>query len=69
MGHHCDFVDRIEIEYDYETERRYLERIVTASYRAYSLDVMRELEEDATDDEIRFYYRNLELSTMGGYTV
>lgn len=69
MGHHCDYVDRIEIAYDYETERRYLERIVTASYKAYSLDVMRELEEDATGDEIRFYYRNLELSTMGGYTV
>lgn len=69
MGHHCDFVDRIEIEYDYETERRYLERIVTASWKDYSLDVMRELEEDVTEDEIRFYYRNLELSTIGGYTV
>ena len=66
MGHHCSYVDRIEIEYDYETQRRYLERIVTASYKAYSLDVMREVEEE---DGTKYYYRNLELSSMGGYTV
>ena len=69
MAHHCDYVDRIEIECDYETERRYLVRVVNASWKEYSLDVMREIEANVLVDEPRFYYRNIEYCNMGGYLV
>ena len=42
MAHHCEYVDRIEIEYDYETETRYLVRVVNARYKGNNLDVMKE---------------------------
>ena len=69
MAHHCEYVDRIEIEYDYETERRYLVRVVNARYKNQSLDVMREIEGGVLDDELYFWYRNIEFSNMGGYLV
>lgn len=69
MAHHCEYVDRIEIEYDYETETRYLVRIVNARYKDNSLDVMREIEGGVLDDELYFWYRNIEFSNMGGYLV
>ena len=69
MAHHCDYEDRIEIEYDYETERRYLVRVVNASWKDYSLDVMKEIEPNVLIDEPRFYYRNIEYCNMGGYLV
>lgn len=69
MAHHCNYEDRIEIEYDYETERRYLVRVVNASYKDYSLDVMKEIEPNVLADEPRFYYRNIAFVNMGGYLV
>lgn len=69
MAHHCDYVDRIEIEYDYETERRYLVRVVNASWKEYSLDVMKEIEPNVLVNEPLFYYRNIEFCNMGGYLV
>ena len=69
MAHHCEYVDRIEIEYDYETETRYLVRVVNARYKEKSLDVMREIESGVLDDELYFWYRNIEFSNMGGYLV
>ena len=69
MAHHCEYVDRIEIEYDYETETRYLVRIVNARYKGNSLDVMREIEGGVLDDELYFWYRNIEYTNIGGYLV
>ena len=69
MAHHCEYVDRIEIEYDYETERRYLVRVVNARWKNQSLDVMREIEGGVLDDELYFWYRNIEFTNMGGYLV
>ena len=69
MAHHCEYVDRIEIEYDYETERRYLVRIVNARYKENKLDVMKEIEPNVLEGEPVYYYRNIEFSNMGGYLV
>ena len=69
MAHHCEYVDRIEIEYDYETETRYLVRIVNARYKNNSLDVMKEIEPNVLENEPVYYYRNIEFSNMGGYLV
>lgn len=69
MAHHCEYVDRIEIEYDYETETRYLVRVVNARWKEYSLDVMREIEGGVLDDELYYYYRNIGYTNMGGYLV
>lgn len=69
MAHHCDYEDRIEIEYDYETERRYLVRVVNAAWKGYNLDVMKEIEPNVLVDEPRFYYRNIAFVNMGGYLV
>lgn len=69
MAHHCEYVDRIEIEYDYETETRYLVRIVNARYKDNSLDVMKEIEPNVLENEPVYYYRNIEFSNMGGYLV
>ena len=46
MGHHCEYVDRIEVEYDYETEQKYLCRVVNARWKEHSLDVYKELEDN-----------------------
>ena len=67
MGHHCEYVDRIEIEYDYETDRSFLVRYVNAKYKNNSLDVMMEYEPGITPN--RFFYRNIEFFNMGGYLV
>ena len=69
MAHHCEYVDRIEVEYDYETETRYLVRVVNARYKENNLDVMKEIEPNVLENEPVYFYRNIEFSNMGGYLV
>ena len=74
MAHQATYYDRIEIEYDWETERQYLVRTVRADWfskkerKLYSLDVYREYELGTYYEENRFFARNI-VSTMMGYLV
>ena len=74
MAHQCDFEDRIEIEYDWETERQFLVRTVRADWndkknkQLKQLDVYKEYESGTYYEENRFFARNI-VSTMMGYLV
>ena len=69
MGHHCEYVDRIEIEYDYETEQKYLYRVVNARWKEHSLDVYKELEDNTYYGKDCIFARNILFCNMGGYLV
>ena len=74
MAHQAFYFDRIEIEYDYETERAFLVRTVRADWfdkknrQLKQLDVYREYETGTYYEEQRFFARNV-VSTMMGYLV
>ena len=69
MGHHCEYVDRIEIEYDYETEQKYLCRVVNARWKEHRLDVYKELEDNTYYGKDCIFARNILYCSMGGYLV
>ena len=74
MAHQCYYEDRIEIEYDWETERQFLVRTVRADWydkknsQLKQLDVYREYETGTYYGNDRFFARNI-VSTMMGYLV
>ncbi len=75
MAHNAVYFDRIEIEYDYETQRRYLVRTVRAEWfdkkhkELKTLDVYRELETGTWYEDERFFARNLVFASIGGWMV
>lgn len=74
MAHQCYYEDRIEIEYDWETERQFLVRTVRADWydrkksQLKQLDVYKEYETGTYYENNRFFARNI-VSTMMGYLV
>lgn len=65
MAHQCEYLDRIEVEYDYETERQFLVRTVTAYWKDKQLDVYKEYESGTWYQKDRFFARNIVHTTMG----
>lgn len=74
MAHQATYIDRIEVETDWETERKFLVRTVKADWydkkqcQLKSLDVYREYETGTYYGKDRFFARNI-VSTMMGYLV
>jgi hypothetical protein len=74
MAHQATYYDRIEVETDWETERKFLVRTVRADWydkknkELKSLDVYKEYETGTYYGKDRFFARNL-VSTMMGYLV
>lgn len=74
MAHQATYIDRIEVETDWETERKFLVRTVKADWydkkenRVRTLDVYKEYETGTYYGTERFFARNI-VSTMMGYLV
>lgn len=68
MAHICTFMDRIEVETDWETEQKYLVRTARAYWKDKQLDVYKEYEKGTYYGDERFFARHL-MCGMCGYTV
>lgn len=65
MAHHCLYKDRIEIYYDYEVEKKYLVRVINASWKDKDLDVYAEIEAGSYYENL-YFSRNLIYAYGGG---